>query len=74
MEAPNITETVTGLKVKNLRYNKHDNILVGHVLCPIFGKPTLFDGYCSIQWNINGFPIRKYKNFEEYKIDLEIQK
>lgn len=74
MELDKITETISGLEIKNLRYIAVDNIIVGHVKCPIFGKATLFEGYVTIQWNKNGFPIRKYKGFEDYKINLEIQK
>ena len=74
MELEKITETISGLEVKNLRYNSLDNIIVGQVKCPIFGKATLFEGYVCIQWNKNGFPIRKYKGFKDYKINLEIQK
>ena len=69
-----VTETINGYSVKNLRYLKLDNIIIGHVKCPIFGKETLHEGFCSIQWTAKGFPIRKYKGLSEYKINLEIQK
>lgn len=68
MNLEKINKTIGGHYVKDLRYLPLDNIIVGLVLCPIFGKPTLFDGYVSIQWNKKGVPIKKYKGASNYSI------
>lgn len=70
MKLGNITETHGKYPIKNLRFLSLDNIIVGQVLCPIFGKPTLFEGYVSIQWNNKGVPIKKYKGMPEYSITV----
>jgi hypothetical protein len=69
-----ITETESGHPLKNLNYKKFDNIISGQIKCPLYSKPHLYDGWVTIQWNVKGFPIRKYKGMNEYKINLEIQK
>jgi len=69
-----VRETISGYYVKNLRYLKLDNIISGHVKCPIFGKERLHDGFISIQWNSNGYPINKHKGMPDYKLNLESPK
>jgi hypothetical protein len=70
MNLEEIKETVSGYEVKELRHNKHDNILSGRVKCPLFGKDSLHDGFVTIQWNMNGFPIRKHKGLSDYQIKI----
>lgn len=71
MQLETIEQTSGGYKLKNLRFIKLDNIIVGQVLCPTFGKPNLYDGYCTIQWNTSGIPIKKYKGMSEYSITIK---
>ena len=68
----NVTETVEGYPIKDLRLIPLDNIITGFVRCPIYSKPNLHEGWVTIQWNVKGFPIKKYKGMPEYKINLEI--
>lgn len=70
MELTNIVTTLGGYPLKNLRFISIDNIIVGQVLCPLFGKETLHDGYVSIQWSSKGIPIKKYKGMPDYSINL----
>ena len=70
MKLETITETVGKYPIKNLRFISLDNIIVGQVLCPIFSNPNIHDGYCTIQWNKHGFPLKKYKGMDDFKIDL----
>jgi len=50
-----ITETVEGYPVKNLKWNVVDNIIVGQVKDP-FANPNLHDGWIVTQWRKNGSP------------------
>lgn len=66
----NIKETVEGYPVKDLRWLPLDNIIVGLVKDPLYGKPTLRDGFVSAQWNKFGKPIKQNKGREELKLNL----
>lgn len=61
----NITTTSAGYEVKNLRWLSKDNIIVGLVKCPVFGKPDLYDGFISVQWSKYGRPIKVNKGRED---------
>ena len=50
----NITETMGNYPVKDLRWLPTDNIIVGMVEDPIWGKPTLHEGYVTCKWRSNG--------------------
>lgn len=65
-----ITVTTEGYPIKNLRFLKLDNIIVGHVKCPLFGKPDLHDGYISCIWNTHGFPLKVNKGRNELRLNL----
>lgn len=59
MELTNITQTVEGYPVKNLKWNPIDNIIVGQVKCPVIGRDNLHDGYIVLQWRKNGSCIKE---------------
>ena len=68
-----IKMTNGGYLVKDLRYKSITNIIVGLVRDPIFGKEWLHDGYISIQWNRNGFPININKGRKDLKISINYE-
>lgn len=49
-----IKETLKGYPVKNLRWKKSQNVIVGQVKCPVIGRENLFDGYIMVVWRKNG--------------------
>lgn len=59
---PTITHTIDGYCVKQLKYNKRDNILVGLVKCPIIGNDKFNDGFICAQWRTNGSPTNTFRN------------
>ena len=65
-----ITETIEGYPVKDLRFKPIDNIIVGLVQCPIYGKPTLHEGYISGQWHKDGTPTNKIKGRNDLKLKI----
>jgi hypothetical protein len=67
-----ITETATGIPVKNLRWLEIDNIIVGQVKCPVLGKETLHEGYISGQWTRKGIPTNKIKGREDLKLNIDL--
>lgn len=50
-----ITHTLEGYEVKSLRFLPVDNIIVGLVKCPIWGKPHR--PFASCKWRKNGFNL-----------------
>ena len=64
-----ITETIEGYPVKNLRWNQLENMIVGQVKDPIFGNPKLHDGYVTSKWRKNGSCLRE-KNRPEMKLKI----
>ena len=66
-----IKETIEGYPVKNLKWNQLDNILVGMVKCPIFGRENLHGGFIICQWRKNGCPTNNYKGQEHLKLKIE---
>jgi hypothetical protein len=73
MDLGNIKKTVGGYEVKDLRWIERDGLIVGMVKCPLFGKPTLHDGFISGQWNKHGFPQRVNKGRDEMKLEYRIK-
>jgi hypothetical protein len=69
-ELKQITQTVEGHPVKDLRWLPLDNIIVGLVKCPYMGKPTLNEGYVSGMWKRNGSPTNKIKGFDHLYLDI----
>jgi hypothetical protein len=67
-----ITHTVNNTPVRNLRFLKVDNIIVGQVKCPVLGKETLHDGYISGQWTRKGIPTNKIKGREDLKLNIDL--
>jgi hypothetical protein len=63
-----ITETVEGYPVKNLKWNSLDNIIVGMVKCPVIGRINLHEGYIVCQWRKNGTATNRYKGREDLKL------
>lgn len=63
-----ITQTVEGYKVKNLTWKPIDNIIVGLVKCPIWGKETLHEGFVSCKWNKVGVCIK-----DASRLDLKLK-
>ena len=56
----NITQTIEGYPVKDLRWLPIDNIIVGLVKDPILSNPKLNKGYSACTWKRNGKPTYKY--------------
>lgn len=69
-ELKQITQTVEGHPVRDLRWLPLDNIIVGLVKCPYMGKPTLNEGYVSGMWKRNGCPTNKIKGFDHLYLDI----
>ena len=69
-ELNQITQTIEGYPVKNLRWLPLDNIIVGLVKCPYLGKDTLNEGYVSGMWRRNGTPTNKIKGFDHLYLDI----
>ena len=69
-----ITETATGIPVKNLRWLPIDNIITGLVKCPVLGKPNFREGYVSGQWKRNGTPTNTIKGMDELKLEINLEK
>jgi hypothetical protein len=67
-----ITETVEGYPVKNLKWNELDNILVGMVKCPLFGRDNLHEGYVVMTWRKNGSLTSKYGGSNRKDLYLKI--
>ena len=70
----NITETVEGYPVKDLRWLPVDCIFVGLVKDPVFGNEKLHEGYICAQWNKSGKPIKKNKGRAELVLKLNYEK
>jgi hypothetical protein len=68
-----IKETVEGYPVKNLKWNALDNILVGMVKCPLFGRDNLHEGYIVVQWRKNGSATNRFKGREDLKLKLNYE-
>ena len=64
-----ITQTVEGYPVKDLRWLPLDNVIVGLVKCPIHGRENLHDGFVSCKWRKNGSCI-KDKNRPDLKLKI----
>ena len=62
-----ITQTATGLPVKNLRWLTIDNIITGLVECPILNKTI------SGQWRRNGTPTNSIKGRTELKLEINLE-
>lgn len=65
-----IKETNGKLEVKNLRFITLDNVIVGQVKCPLFGKPTIHDGFISCTWTKQGKPLRINKGRTELELNI----
>jgi hypothetical protein len=66
-----ITETIEGYHVKDLRWLSRDNIIVGLVKCPYLGVPNLFEGYTSGMWKRNGIPTNKIRGHEHLTLKMK---
>lgn len=62
-----ITQTATGLPVKNLRWLSIDNIITGLVECPMLNKTI------SGQWRRNGTPTNTIKGRAELKLEINLE-
>lgn len=67
-----ITQTIEGYPVKSLKWNERDNIIVGMVKDPIFGKPSLHDGFIIVQWKRNGTPTNRFKGIKELYLKMPV--
>ncbi len=67
-ELKKIKTTIQGYPVKDLRWLPTDNIIVGLVKDPIWGKPTLHDGYVTCKWRKNGACLK-----EKERTDLTLK-
>jgi hypothetical protein len=69
---PTIIETIEGYPVRNLKWNKLDNIIVGQVKDPILGESRL-EGYVVCQWRSNGTATNKFKGREDLKLKINYE-
>lgn len=68
-----ITQTKGGYPIKDLRYKKMDNLIVGLVQDPICGNPNLRDGYVTCVWRRNGKVEPRYgKGRDDLEIDITL--
>lgn len=67
-----IVETIEGHQVKNLRYKKVDNLIVGQVKCPVEGRETLHNGFVSCVWLVNGTVHHRYGGKTRDYLNLKI--
>lgn len=67
----NITTTKNGFPVKDLRWLPVDNIIVGLVKDPLYGKQHIHDGFIAVQWTSKGKPIKLNKGRTELIINIE---
>ena len=65
-----ITRTVEGYEVKNLRFVARDNLIVGQVKDPLWGKANLHDGYIGGAWRLSGYPTNSIKNRNDLKLEI----
>jgi len=72
--ANTITETIVGFKVKNLTWKPIENIFVGLVQDPIFGKPELRDCFVSAGWRSNGTLLKKFGGDTRTDLNLKLKK
>ena len=68
-----INQTNGGYPVKDLRWLPLDNIIVGLVKDPMYGKPELREGYIAVQWNKYGKPIKLNKGRDELILKLNYE-
>jgi hypothetical protein len=66
-----ITETVEGYPVKDLKWNVLDNIIVGMVKEP-YSNPKLHEGYVCVQWKPNGYATNKNKGRQDLYLKMPI--
>ncbi len=68
-----ITHTKGGYPIKDIRYKKMDNLIVGLVQDPICGRETFNNGYVSIVWRRNGKVEPRYgKDRTDLEIDITL--
>ena len=65
-----ITQTIEGYEVRNLKWNKLDNIIVGQVKDPLLGNENRLEGYIVCQWKANGYATNKFKGREDLKLQI----
>lgn len=66
----NITHTQGGYEVKDLKYKPLDNIIVGLVKDPQYGKPELYNGFICVQWTPQGKPLKINKGRTELNLTI----
>ena len=64
----NIKKTIGGFEVKNLRYIKQDNVIVGQVKDPSTLTPNLHGGFISCTWTRQGKPLKINKDRPELNL------
>jgi hypothetical protein len=68
-----ITHTKGGYPIKDIRFKKMDNLIVGLVQDPVCGNPNLHDGYISCVWRRNGKVEPRYgKGRDDLEIDIKL--
>lgn len=67
-----ITQTIDGSLVKDLRWLRVDNIIVGRVHDKLLGNPNLNEGYVGAAWRSNGTPTNNIRGREELKLVLSL--
>ena len=68
-----ITQTKGGYPIKDLRYKKMDNLIVGLVQDPVCGRPDLHNGFIVVVWRRNGKVEPRYgKGRDDLEIDITL--
>jgi len=68
-----ITQTVEGNPIKDLKYNKRDNLLVGFVRDLVCGQANK-DYYVISTWRLNGTLMPKYGGSTRKDLYLDLSK
>lgn len=64
-----INQTTEGYPVKDLRWLPVDNIIVGLVKDPVWGRAELHEGYVACKWRKNGTCVKE-KNRPDLKLNI----
>ena len=67
-----IVETVEGYPVKDLRWLPKDNIIVGLVKCPVWGKESICEGFVSGMWRRTGIPTNRIKGRNDLTLKMDL--
>lgn len=65
-----VSKTTADYPVKDLRWSERDNLYIGLVKDPVYGREDLHDGFIVVVWNKQGKPQKVNKGRNELIIVL----